>query len=182
MNQLLPLSLLLVASFAACGGAQPTNTPTAPTTPASPAVTKFVLAADPGEALGVVDAKLAGPADKVIVEGRIANVVKGFAVFTLMDKALPYCGETNKEDKCSTPWDYCCEDPKTRTANSMVVEFHDAAGQPIATPSLPSLQLVDAVKVTGKLTKDADGNFVLTATGVFRTEHPTLPDYVKLPN
>jgi hypothetical protein len=180
MNKLLPLSLLAAFGLASCGA----DKPAAATTPAaaSPAAAKFVLAADPGEALGVVDAKLAGPADKVTVEGRIANIVKGFAVFTLMDKALPYCGETNKEDKCKTPWDYCCEDQKTRTANSMVVEFHDASGQPIATASLPSLQLVDAVKVTGKLTKDADGNFVLAATGVFRTEHPTLPDYVKVPN
>ena len=180
MNQLVPLSLLLVASFAACGGAQPTNTPAAPTTPASPAVTKFVLAADPGEALGVVDAKLAGPADKVIVEGRIANVVKGFAVFTLMDKALPYCGETNKEDNCKTPWDYCCESTETRTKNALLVEARSADGKPLATPAL-GLQLVDRVAVIGKLTKDEHGNFVLLASGWFRQERPQLPADVRWP-
>lgn len=176
---LLPLlSLLPLFSFAACGGG---DTPAAKPPAAAAEVAKFVLAADPGQALGVLAAKQKGPADSATVVGRIANVVKGFAQFTLMDIDLPYCGEVGNTDRCETPWDYCCEQKATRTANSLGVELRDAAGKPIRTTGLPDLRLLDAVKVQGALRKDADGNFVIAATGVFRTQRPALHDHVKWP-
>lgn len=168
----------LAALLCACGGEQPNATHKGPP---SAEIQKLVLAADPGAAIGVVDAKLAGPADKVVVEGRIGNITPGSAQFTLFDTEMPYCGETNHEDTCPTPWDYCCETPKDRTASSMVVEVRDANGKTLATPSLPDLREVDKVKVTGKLTKDEFGNFTLVATGLFRVARPKLPDYVKWP-
>lgn len=174
------LPLFLVPLFAAgCGGSSNTSAPAVP--PASPAVAKFVLGADPGTAVGVDAARQAGASDAVTVQGRIANIVKGYAVFTLMDTSLPYCGETNKEDHCPTPWDYCCETAKTRTDHSMVVELRSADGKPLSTPALPDLRLLDTVKVTGKLSQDAAGNYVLAATGVFRTQRPELPDTVRWP-
>ena len=113
--------------------------------------------------------------------GRIGDITPGSAQFTLMDTEVPYCGETNHEDTCPTPWDYCCESKDRIKNNSMVVEIHDATGKPLATPSLPDLRLVDKIKVTGKLTKDEYGTFLLAATGLFRVERPKLPDYVKWP-
>ena len=172
-------TLFLVLALAACGGKPPKPAPPVP--PPSADLQKLVLAADPGKALSVLDAKLAGAADQVVVEGRIAKVTRGAAQFTLMDTEVPYCGETNHEDKCPTPWDYCCESSTTRTANSLVVEARGADGKTLQTASLPDLREVDKVKVTGKLTKDDFGNYVLVATGLFRAERPTLPDYVKWP-
>jgi hypothetical protein len=99
----------------------------------------------------------------------------------MMDFAMPYCGETNKEDPCATPWDYCCEDKKHVNANSLVVELQGADGKAIATPSLPDLRLLDGVKVTGKLVQDEHGNHLLLATGLFRTQRPTVGAYVKWP-
>jgi hypothetical protein len=170
-------SWLLAALLCACGGEPPNGIPKQS---ASPEVQKLVLAADPGEAIGVVDAKVAGPADKVVVVGRIADIVAGKVMFTLMDTELPYCGEKNPEDNCKTPWDYCCDKPK-KTANSIIVEARSADGKPLATPALPDLRQVDKIKVTGKLTKDEYGNFTLVATGLFRVERPKLPDYVIWP-
>lgn len=173
-----PHAFFLLAALAACGGEPPKAAPPAA---ASTDLQKLVLATDPGEALSVLDAKLAGAADRVVLVGRIAKVTPGAAQFILMDTDLPYCGETNLEDKCKTPWDYCCESSTTRTANSLVVEVRGADGKPLATASLPDLRLVDKVKVTGKLTKDEYGNYVLVATGMFRVQRPTLPDYVQWP-
>ena len=166
----------LFAFLPACGGTNPA--PVAPATPTAPTgnpLAPFVLAADPGEAIGVVDAKVGGAAERIVVQGRIAKIVKGYAVFTLTDLGLPYCGETNPEDHCKTPWDYCCEQPATITANSLVVEVHGADGKPLAAATLGDLRLLDAVKVQGKLVKDENGNFVVTATGVFRSQRPQLP-------
>jgi hypothetical protein len=172
------LTWFLLAALAACGSKPPKAAPPAP--PPSAELQKLVLAADPGTAVGVLDAKLAGPADKVVLVGRIAKVTRPAAQFTLMDTEVPYCGETNKEDKCKTPWDYCCESSTTRTANSLVVEVRGADGK-VANGTLPDLREVDKVKVTGKLTKDEFGNYVLVATGLFRVERPTLPEYVVWP-
>jgi hypothetical protein len=167
------LVLLLAACHGEAGGK--------PAAPAAPEVQKLVLQADPGPALSVKDAKAAGAKDHVVVQGRIANIVAGHAVFTLMDMGLPYCGEKSAEDKCKTPWDYCCETKETQTVNSLLVEARSQDGKPLQTPSLPDLRLVDAVKVVGQLSVDEHGNHVLVATGLFRTEHPKLPDYVKWP-
>ena len=107
------------------------------------------------------------------VEGRIQHYTTGEFAFRLMDAELPYCGEQCKDD-CMTPWDYCCESPKTITANSLAVEVRDEKGTVIATPSLPNLRLLDRVKVKGKLTQDEHGNFTLLATGVYRVDRPKL--------
>ena len=167
--------LLLPLFFAACTKAEKAAAPAA-----SADAQKLVLAADPGPAEGVVAAKAKGARNDVVVEGRLADVVKGRFAFTLMDVSLPYCGETNKEDNCKTPWDYCCDKPKI-PANSLFVEVRGADGKPVASPSLPDLRLLDKVKVKGKVEADTHGNLVLLATGVFRTERPQLPDDLKWP-
>ena len=169
------LSFVVVAG---CGGDAPKSvTPAA----VSPELAKLALATKPAGAVSVVDARKGGAADSCAVSGRIANVVAGFAVFTLMDSSLPYCGEKNKEDGCKTPWDYCCESSDTRTANSLLVEVRDAKGKPVA-GSLGDLRLLDAVTVVGKLTKDEHGNHVLLATGWHRDARPQLPADLRWPN
>lgn len=173
------VSLFLGVVSAACGGEPAAKPPTAQ--PPSAAVAALLLQKEPAEALGVAAAKQKGPADAVAVTGRVANLVPGFAVMTLMDLAIPYCGETNKEDLCKTPWDYCCETKDTRTANSLLVEVRGADGKPLATPSLGDVRLVDHVTVTGRLVRDEHGNSVLLATGWFRKARPELPDYVNWP-
>ena len=169
--------LVLFSLFTACGDGKP-----APgTAPASPAAQQLVLAKDPGAAESVVDAKTKGARPDVVVVGRISEVVKGKVAFTLMDTELAYCGEVKPEDDCKTPWDYCCESPERRTANSVFVEARGTDQKPLAS-ALPDLRLLDKVKVKGKLEVDAHGNFVLLATGLWRVERPQLPDDLKWPH
>ena len=170
--------LFLLSILGACGD-KPTAAP--PAAAASPQVQKLLLAADPGAAEAVRAAKAKGARDQVVVFGRIASVLKGYAAFTLMDTGIPYCGEVDPKDHCKTPWDYCCESSTTRTANALLVEVRGDDGKPLATPGLPDLRLLDAVKVTGRLTADEHGNMVLQATGFFRTERPKVPDDLEWP-
>lgn len=168
------LSLLL---FAGCSAEEPKQ-PAAPKT--NDAAARLVLQSDPGDAIGVVEAKENGQADGVIVEGRVHDMVKGFAVVKIMDTELKYCGEVHAED-CETPWDYCCDSPDRRKDNSLLVEFRDAAGKPIATPAMPNTRHCDLVKVRGKMTVDEHGSHVLVADGIFQVERPELPEFVKWP-
>jgi hypothetical protein len=177
MNSWIVVGVLAVA-MTACGGGDAARPPVvAP----PPAIAALMLAAEPPNALGVAAAKQAGPVDRVAVAGRIAKVESGFAMMTLMDLAIPYCGETNKEDDCKTPWDYCCESSDTRTKNALLVEVRDTAGKPIVTSSLGDLRLLDQVTVTGRLQRDEHGNLVLLAAGWFKKGRPNLPDYVRWP-
>ena len=168
---------LVTLSFAACGTEAVTETTPQPSAEAA----KIVLAEDPGAALSVPAAKQQGAQKQVLVEGRVWEITKGFAVMKLMDTSLEFCGQINKEDKCSTPWDYCCETKETQAANSLLVEVRGADGQPLQTPALPSTRLLDRVKVRGELQKSEHGNFVLVADGLFQVERPSVPDYVKWP-
>lgn len=167
-------SFLLLLALCACGADAAMSGP--PDVAASPAMMKFVLAKDPGDAEGVKAAKTAGAVERVVVLGRIGRrIEKGFAMFTLVDTALPYCGEKNKEDNCPTPWDYCCDEDKI-PANSLLVEVRGADGKPIATPALPGMRLLDVVKVTGKLVTDEHGNLSMIADGLFRVQRPKVRD------
>lgn len=178
MKSALTVSFLLAALLGACSHDAGGNAPAA--APAAE-LAKFTLATDPGEAIGVVEAKRRGDAEVVVVEGRVHDVTKGFAMLKLMDTQLEYCGQVNKEDNCATPWDYCCDSKEDRMANSLLVELRSADGRPIVTTSWPEVRLCDLLKVRGTLQKDAQGSPVLVASGVFRVERPQLPDYVKWP-
>ena len=172
--------LAAVLALAACGGEEPANGNSAPPQTPSP-FAALVLSASPAGAITVQAARAAGPTDAAVVTGRVASIVSGFAVFTLVDLALPYCGEGNAEDDCKTPWDYCCESAETRTANTVLVEARGADGEPLAAPTLPELRLLDRVSVTGRITEDEHGNPVLLATGWYREERPQLPDGLRWP-
>jgi len=173
-------SFALLLVLGACGADAATTGP--PAVAAAPAMMKFVLAKDPGEAETVKAAKTAGAVEKVVVLGRIGRrIEKGLAMFTLVDTELAYCGEKNKEDNCKTPWDYCCENKDTIRANSLLVEVRGADGKPVATPALPDLRLLDAVKVTGKIITDDHGNLALLADGLFRVQRPKVPDDLRWP-
>lgn len=178
---LLTLSLIPIVPFAAsCGGSDTPATENGAGAPPA-AMQQYVLQADPGESIGVVAARQREAGTQMVVAGRIARIGKGAAVFWLMDKQLPYCGEVRSEDTCKTPWDYCCETPDTYRANSLLVEIRDQGGQPVPTPSLPGLRLLDHVEVTGTIEKDEQGNPVLLAAGYFRVARPELPDDVRWP-
>jgi hypothetical protein len=176
-----PFWFLLCGLFA-CN--RPTETPAGPA-PAVPApaadLSRFLLAAAPAPAQTVLEAKQQGAKDHTVVHGRIANLVKGYAAFTLMDESLPYCGESNPEDKCKTPWDYCCEKATTRSQHALVVELRAPDGKVLPAPALPELRLLDVVTVVGHLEVDAAGNSVLVASGYHRQTRPVVPDYVRWP-
>ena len=169
-------SLSLLMLLASCGQAEPTNT----ANPDNP-TNALVIDVDPGKATTVVKAKSNGPSEGIIIEGRIFDITKGFALMKMMDLSMDYCGQLNKEETCPTPWDFCCDKQDDITAHSVLVKAVDASGETIEADSLANLRLLDEIKVKGELIKDDYGNLVLLATGWFRVERPDLPNYIKWP-
>jgi hypothetical protein len=103
--------------------------------------------------------------DDVVLRGRIGGskepFVPGRAIFTLMGRGLKACNE-NPDDKCSVPWDYCCETKEDILANSVTVQVVDAKGQLLRTDmkGRRGLKELSEVVVVGKVVS-ADGKGVV---------------------
>jgi hypothetical protein len=173
----LVLVLAAAATLAACGKDAAKTTSSDPVAPPSP----YLLAADPGEAIDVKKAVAGGPMDQdVVVVGRVQNVVRGFAAFTLVDVSLKYCGQgDDTDDHCAEPWDYCCVLDQLPGA---LLPVKVRKGADVAElPSIPELRPLDLVAVKGRLVKEKDADVTLHATGWFRRERPKVPASVKFP-
>jgi hypothetical protein len=173
-TRLLTVSLLafvLAAGGVACSGKEESSK--APK-PAAVSVPDSLFAATaPADAK---DVKVAKPTlkkgDKVTVVGRIGGSVKPFvaerAVFTLADKSLKACGEDNPDDKCKTPWDFCCDPRDVITANTLTVQVVDAEGKPLKTglDGVKGLKPLATVTVTGTVATAEGGTVVINASGL----------------
>jgi len=176
---LLGLAFLL----AACGGDEGADTPDTANEAGEKNGTAaaLVLAGDPGEAVTVAQVKKAKKGDEVVVVGRVQNIVDGYAAFRLADPALEYCSQHNKEDRCPTPWDYCCVAPDKVSANLIFVEARDEAGKPVKVEKLPGLRPVDLVAIRGTVERDDQDNVTIVAEGWHRRERPTFEHEVRWP-
>jgi hypothetical protein len=109
-------------------------TPTAPAAmPALPA--GLFLTSAPAGTKMVEDAKKdAHAGDPITIRGRIGGSESPFvedrAMFTLMGPGLPACSD-NPDDKCSTPWDYCCENASAIAEHQATIQIVGAGGQPL---------------------------------------------------
>jgi hypothetical protein len=148
--------------------------------PPAVATVDLGLAADPGAALSVKEAKEKGPGEEVVVVGRVKEIVKGYATFNLIDASLDYCGQKPGSMTDDTPWDYCCETGEVRAAATLTVEVRGPGGK-VRAGTMPSLRLLDLVAVKGRLEKDEHGNVTVVATGWFRRERPQLPEGLRWP-
>lgn len=168
-----PLVTCLVLVTLACGQKEAAKPPAV-------AAVDLTLAADPPAALAVKEAKEKGPGEEVVVQGRVKEIVKGFATFNLIDTSLPYCGQVPGSMTDATPWDYCCETPDVRAAATLTVEVRGPDGKVLA-GAMPALRLLDLVAVKGRIEKDEHGNVTVVATGWFRRERPDLPSGLRWP-
>lgn len=183
----LAVAFAATSLLAACGQDSPPSAPAAPSasgassgargaTPPAGAASAYALAAEPSGALAVLEAKGKGEAKDVVVVGRLKDTVPGFAAFTLTDASLKYCSD---DDKCATPWDYCCIAPDKVDAATIPVAVR-AKGETVAVP-VPELRNLDLVVVHGALVKGADGTLRLEADGWFRKERPVPAPHVVFP-
>jgi len=140
----------------------------------APLPSGFFVEKQPENAKDVSEIRKAGTlkaGDEVVLRGRVGGskepFVAGRAVFTLMGRGLKACNE-NPGDKCSRPWDYCCETKEEILGNSITVQVVDAKGQILRTDmkGRRGLKELSEMVVVGKVAS-ADGKaVVVNATAI----------------
>ena len=170
-----------VLAVSGCGEAQkpaaPVDAPKAAALPPglflkeAPAGAKDVGAAK-------VDAK---EGDEIVIRGQIGGSPKdvfnpGRASFSIADMKLPACSMKPGE-KCETPWDFCCETPEIRTANTAMIQIADADGKILKSDvhGVSGIEYLSVVVVKGKVAKHDGLNLIVNATGVFVEKTVPLP-------
>lgn len=137
----------------------------------------------PADAKDVTEAKKAGPmkkGDKVVLRGVVGGSRDPFvpkrAMFTLMGAGLKPCS-ANPEDKCKTPWDYCCETRADIAANSATIRVTDDKGGILRTEMKGrmaggvAIRELSEVIVVGTVAVADKGVLVVDATAI----HPVKP-------
>lgn len=143
--------------------------------PRGPLPAGFFVAKQPESAKDVSEVRKAGTlkaGDEVALRGRIGGskvpFVAGRAVFTLMGRGLKACNE-NPDDKCSMPWDYCCETKEGILANSATIQITDAKGQALRTDmkGRHGLKELSELVIVGKVVSADGKTLVVNATSAY---------------
>ncbi len=167
-RRLLTASFLpFLAGVLACGkssdGAKPGGN--------ADAVKPYVLAAEPTNSIEVEAARATAKAgESVVVHGRVQEVVEGRAAFMLVDASMKACNEkAGAADSCTTPWDFCCDDPTELAKKLVSVEVRGNTNSPLTASLLGNFGFdhLKHVVVKGKVETDAKGNVTIVADGIY---------------
>lgn len=134
----------------------------------------WMLTSAPAAAQSVLEAKVtAKEGDIIVVRGRIGGRKDAMSaaspVLTIMDVSIPHCAE-NPEDKCATPWDYCCVPKEQITAHSATVQIVGPEGSAAtADPKAAGLAELDEIVIEGIVgPRPSDQVLTIKATGIYR--------------
>lgn len=147
--------------------------PTAGNAGALPA--ELFVKSEPADAKSVTDAKRdAKPGEVIAIRGRIGGSEEPFvadrAIFTIVDKSLPHCGEMSMEDSCKTPWDYCCEPKDRLMEHSATIQIAGSDGRPLKLDikNIAALKPTNEIVVKGKVSqKDGAKVLVIDAQSIY---------------
>ena len=134
--------------------------------------TTYLLPAEPKDPTSVIRVRdEAANDDEVLLIGCIGGSsnpwIEGRAAFTIVDLSLKSCNET-LDDRCPTPWDYCCETDKLPTSGALI-KFVDDSNRVIkADPkTLFGVKELSTVIIKGSAQRDDADNLTVLASGIF---------------
>lgn len=173
------LFLVLAGALTGCEKAPSAGSGKAPAVATSgvPLPPQLFLASAPADVREIKAAKQgAKVGDTITLRGRIGGsedpFVGGRAIFTMVDTGMPACAD-NPEDKCKTPWDYCCETTEDVAAALATVQLVGSDGAVLKTDvkGKQGLSPLARIVVVGKVAQaDDKGVLVVNASGIF-VEH-----------
>ena len=167
--------MMVATTLAGCTSESSTTTSNASTQVPDVATvdgTAYLLDTEPDGAGNVIKVREeAGTDDDLLVVGRIGGSsdpwIDGRAAFTIVDLSVKSCNDT-LDDKCPTPWDYCCETSKLPNSTALV-KFVDKADQVVKADArtIFDLQELSTVVIKGTAKRDEAGNLTVLASGLF---------------
>jgi hypothetical protein len=172
------VTTVLAVALTGCGdspGAQKSTELKKESAPATSAALPagLLLSEAPGGAKDVsATKKEAKEGDEVVIRGQVGGreevFTAGRAAFLIADMKLPACSK-RKGDKCATPWDFCCETPETRTANTATIQIVDDQGKVLKSDvrGASGIDHLSVLVIKGKVAKREEQNLVINATGIF---------------
>jgi hypothetical protein len=107
------------------------------------------------------------PGDEVTVSGKIMGnekpFVDGRSAFILGDtEVLTPCNE-NPDDKCSTPWDNCCDSKEDKKRGTATIQVVDVDGRVLKEPieGAGGLAKLSNVTVSGKVAEGSSADLLI---------------------
>lgn len=177
MKLFLRYTVVMMVATTLAGCTSESSTTTSNASPQVPDVatvdgTAYLLDTEPEGAGNVIQVREeAGTDDDLLVVGRIGGSsdpwIDGRAAFTIVDLSVKSCNDT-LDDKCPTPWDYCCETSKLPNSTALV-KFVDKANQVVKADArtIFDLQELSTVVIKGTAKRDEAGNLTVLAYGLF---------------
>ena len=132
----------------------------------------YVLAAEPGGAIGVIDARESSQdGDSIVLVGRIGGSkqpwIEGRSAFMVIDASMAVVADGEESDTGEVCLDDCCA--SVRAACTTLVKLVDDQGRVLNVDARGILNAADGdlVVVRGNVQRDAEqGTFVVIANGI----------------
>jgi hypothetical protein len=169
------LALATAALLASCDKKE--TSVTTPPTSAPSATLSAVLATSPtGEPKSIhLIRATAKPGDQITVSGKIMGnekpFVDGRSAFILGDpEVLTACNE-DPADKCTIPWDACCDSPEDKKRGIATIQILGADGRVLkeSIEGVGGLQKLAAVTVTGKVAEGSSADLLIINAQAIRS-------------
>ena len=167
-------TILLVTALTACGGKEESNVQ--PTVVSLELPSLFFTDTRPNDVKDLVEVKkTAKKGDEVTFLARIggrgnASFVKTASMMIVADPSLLSCELMSEDCRCTTPEDYCCEDPALRARGLGTIRFIDEKGEsfPFSIEGSHGLETLKYVVVAGNVADmNESGVFVVDASKVW---------------
>jgi len=169
------LALVTAALLASCDKKETSAIAPSPSAP-SPALSAVLAAAPSGDPTPIhLIRATAKPGDEITVSGKIMGnknpFVDGRSAFILGDpEVLTPCNE-NPDDKCTTPWDACCDSPEDKKRGIATIQILGEDGRVLkeSVEGIGGLANLAAVTVTGKVAGDSSADLLIINAQAIRT-------------
>ncbi len=105
-----------------------------------------------------------------LVGGRVVSLAPKGAIAVLVDEKKVVPCSANPNDPCTTPWDYCCEDPDKLKASIATVQVRGADGKIVRATlrGLGKLKELSTIVVSGTVDDVSSKNMlVINAASIY---------------
>jgi hypothetical protein len=170
------LALATAALLASCDKKEVSVTAPAVSTP-SAALSAVLAAAPTGEPKPIhLIRTTAKPGDEITISGRIMGnekpFVEGRAAFILGDPSVLTPCNKDPDDKCSTPWDTCCDSPEDKKRGTATIQIVGADGRVLkeSVEGVGGLENLATVTVRGKVAEGSSADLLIVSAEAIRAE------------